>query len=66
MTKSPVLLINNIMFHSEEFRNAVISGHNDLFFDLLKKLIYSAQEHQDHLFSLRMIEEISGILKSQA
>lgn len=55
-----------MLFHPDEFRQAVSDPSSKKLNTLLTKLMHSLRHHHEPLFLVRMTEEIAGILKSQS
>lgn len=55
-----------MLFHADEFREAVSDAGSRKINHVLAKLIHSLRHHQEPLYLVRMIEEIAGILRSQS
>lgn len=55
-----------MLFHPDEFRQAVSDPGSKKINFAITKLIHSLRHHSEPLFLVRMSEEIAGILKSQS
>jgi hypothetical protein len=55
-----------MLFHAEEFRQAVNDNHSKSIMLVISKLMYSLKNDEESIFMVRMVEEVTAILKGQS